>query len=120
MASWWPFEKTKTIKCPDGHIAIVYKHLDDALPLELRNANSKFGAKGSATGVGSGNIAGEYQSIVSEIMFAINEKNSSQVLDFRNAYLTFMTNPCHKADVLERAHNRIMDDRNFIAKMELR
>ncbi len=113
------FSKTRKYDCPDGRPAIVYKHLNDAIPLELRNNESKSNAQGNVVGAGDGQISIENRSTISHILVAIDARNSSQVLDFRNAYLAYMSDPCGSRDLLARTTQRIMDDRAFLHRLQI-
>jgi hypothetical protein len=113
------FSKTEKIRCPDGRIALVYKDVDDAVPLALRDKRARGDLSTEANGFGAGAAGGEYSSQVSEIMFAINARNQSQVLDYRNAYLAYTADPCGKSDLLERITNKIMDERAVLDRLTI-
>lgn len=40
----WPFSRTYEVRCPDGSVRTVYKHVDDAFPLHVRNWRARFAA----------------------------------------------------------------------------
>jgi hypothetical protein len=117
---WGLFSKTQTFRCPDGRPAVVYKHVNDALPLGLKDVTARGGMRGDAAGFGEAEVAGAYEASVSQIMFAINARNSSQVLDYRNAYLAYMSDPCGNREFLSRVTDRIMSDRAFLDRMQIR
>jgi hypothetical protein len=101
-------------------VAIVVRNINHALPLELRDVSGRAAGTITAPNIGAAEGAAEYQSQVAQIVFAINDRNSSQMMDFRNAYLAYMADPCGKGDLLERALNKIMDERNRLATLEIR
>lgn len=108
---WWPFSKTYRIKCPQGHEAIVFKSIDDAMPLAIKSNQTVAGLKVAAEQLGHGNLDVKHSSVVEGLLFAIDSRNNSQILDFRNAYLAYMSNPCGNGGVLERTTERIMGGR---------
>jgi hypothetical protein len=117
---WNLFSRTRQINCPDGRPAIVYKRIDEAIPLEIRNTQTKAGGRGNLSNVGSVELDSTYSSSVEKILVAINDRNGSQVLDFRNAYLAYMSDPCGNRDFLARITARIMEDRAFLDRMQIR
>jgi hypothetical protein len=93
------FGKTYRVKCPDGTTRIVYKNIDDALPLGLRSTKNKYAA-GAKDGLGamSANINGEHSSKIENLLVAIDSKNNSLIMKFRAAYVAYTTNPCGQSD----------------------
>lgn len=109
--SWWPFSATYKIKCPQGHFAIVYRDIDKALPLYIKNNDLSANLKAKAAELGDVELSAASKSIVSDLLYAIDQRNSSQIMDFRNAYLSFLSDPCGKSEFLARIVTRIMEGR---------
>ncbi len=113
------FGKTRKVKCLDGTSRYVAKRIADAIPLELKNRESNGNLQmrvPEATVSGGVNL----KSSIGAIVFAINERNASQVIDFQMAYSVYQNDPCGENDFLKRQVEKIRDERNFLSKLEIR
>jgi hypothetical protein len=119
MREWLGFGKTYRVKCPGGHVAIIYRDVNDAFPFALSDVERKMSGSGSVASQADLDVSAEYRSGVSNILFAIDELNSSQIMDFRAAYSAFMSNPCENGPYLERASERIRQERNALIRLRM-
>jgi hypothetical protein len=57
----WPFSKTYRVKCPDGSVKSVYRHVDDAFPLYIQGWQGDFNAEIKAMEAGGGRTKPTYR-----------------------------------------------------------
>lgn len=99
----WPFHKEyEWIKCPDGFPKMVYKNVDYALPLLVKELQSDVNGEISAKDVLNANIKSEYKEFVKGLLFNFDITNKNIMMDYRAAYVAFQSDPCNKADYLSR------------------
>jgi hypothetical protein len=112
MALW---SKTYMVKCPDGTIRIVYKDADKAIPLSFRNTDSK--AKVDVEGLGGATAA--RTSKIQSVLISLSEKNESLVLNYRVAYLAYMSNPCQGYDRYQELVGNLALEQGQLTKAQM-
>lgn len=90
----WSFFQKKKIKCPDGSVRFVYRNIDQAFPIHLRDVQSSLSAKLGVDGLAEGAAENKYASDVKALLFHIDETNKSLMLEFRSAYIAYEIHPC--------------------------
>ncbi len=90
----WFFSKTFIHKCPDGTIRIIYKNIDHAFPLSIKDQKGTIDGELSLEQVKTGKLKAEYESKITGLLFNINEQNQSLMINFRFAYAAFQADPC--------------------------
>jgi len=99
---WLPGAKNYTIKCPDGTTRTIYKDINEAFPLAIRDSNSKFDSDIKAENLAAAKVSVDYQSKVSNLLYRLSDENESLMLNFRTTYLAFIANPCDHGSFLMR------------------
>jgi hypothetical protein len=82
------------VKCPDGSKKVVYKNLDDAFPLIIKDWYTNWEVvidflKGLDAGVRA-----EVGKQLSGQMFELDSHNKSMQMSFRAAYVLYIADPC--------------------------
>jgi len=101
------FFKTYTVKCPEGHTCTVYRNIDDALPLELKQKKSS--VEGAINGLQNVNarLKASLEESIKGLLAGIDDSNRSMQANFRAAYLVYKSAPCKKLDYLQEAFDEI-------------
>jgi len=86
--------KIKRVKCPDGTTRYVYKDLDDAFRLELKDWSAAFKAQLNSLKLQELETSLEFQKQVSGLLMELDEVNRSLQFHFRALYSAYMNNPC--------------------------
>jgi hypothetical protein len=115
-----PWSKTYKVKCPDGSTRTVHKRIDDAFPLDIRGAQSKFSAKAKdGLGALSAEVSADHRSTVENLLVAIDSKNNTLMVKFRAAYLVYITNPCVKDEFLAIRISQLIEMHDRLTEVEL-
>ncbi|WP_226636396.1 hypothetical protein [Brevundimonas poindexterae] len=113
-----PWEKSRTVRCPDGTTREVFKKLDDAFPLSFKAVTVKAKANVNAAQELGGEVAGQYEDKISELMFRIDEYNASTQSQLRAAYTVYAASPCTHIDYLARALDTIRDREDALRRAD--
>lgn len=112
----WFFSKTFKQRCPDGTIRHIHKNIDKAMPLALKDMQTKFDADLSTQKKSLGLLNVEYADKISGLLYAINEQNQSLMMGFRLAYIAYQSDPCnnneyliHQAEELNLGQQKLME-----------
>lgn len=119
MWSWVPFAKTYKLTCPDKSVRIIYKNVNDAFPLFIEGWEANLAGKVKEESGIEANIVGEYKTKIDGILVALDQFNSSIMMDFRVAYVIFTGDPCRAIDRFERMVQNVMEKRDFIRELKI-
>lgn len=115
----WPWSKMRTIKCPDGTTRYVYRRVDDAFPYYFENRKTNLSSIFEAAGHGKVDLGATIESTIANILFKIDEKNSSVQQHLRAAYVTYTSNPCAGDSFLKDAVSSIRNTESDLRTFDL-
>ncbi|MCX7098255.1 MAG: hypothetical protein NTV43_10180 [Methylococcales bacterium] len=81
---------------------LVYKHVNEAFPLELKDIKNGFDANIDVSKHLKGRVKTQYETRIKELLFNIDEQNNSLMLNFRSVYVVFQGDPCNSHDYLKQ------------------
>ena len=108
--------RTYKVKCPDGTTRIVHRNVDDAFPLAIKEGSGRLSAMVKDLAGNSVGIDGEFRRGVSNLLYQLNERNASAMINFRATYVAFQANPCKQADRLARRIEQMTTEQQELAK----
>lgn len=114
-----PFAKTYRHRCPDGH-KILYKNIDDAFPLYIPGWQGNLdGQIGQLMGTGAVELKAEYSSRIQGLLYSLNDRNQSLMLNFRVVYAYYQSDPCRNGRFLERQVQRAIAEQDRLASLRI-
>ena len=113
MAYFWPWQKVRHYDCPGGTRA-VYRDLDDALPLDLRDYKGKTTAALKVAHEIETKLDAQHEEKIKGLLFKLNTYNVSNQQHLRAAYLIYSAAPCEKLDYFIEA---VKEVREFEARL---
>ncbi|WP_188416320.1 hypothetical protein [Mucilaginibacter galii] len=116
---WWPGAKSYTFKCPDGTTRTIYKDINEAFPLAIRDAKSKIDSDIKAEKLAAAKISVDYQTKVSNILYRLSDENESLMLNFRTTYLAFISDPCGNGSFLKRQIETTIHKQNQLQELRM-
>ena len=121
----WTWRKIYTVRCPDGSKKTVYRDVNEAFPLYIHGwqGDLSANASGSAKAVGvedlKSEIKGAYATKIHGLLFAIDEHTQSLMINFRNVYIAFTTDPCKNGDFLLRQVEKLVAEQQRISRWRI-
>lgn len=115
----WPWEKTYSVRCPDGTLRTVYKNINDACPLFIPGWKTDVAADLKGIPELSGQAKVKYESQIHGLLFNLNEQNQSLMMSFRTVYLAFATNPCGNDAFFQRELEKLLDEQRRISALKI-
>jgi hypothetical protein len=115
----WPFSKRHQVRCPDGSTKIIYKNIDQAFPLYIPGWKGDLKADIKALEQASANVGAAYESKIQGLLFSLDERNQSLMINFRTVYITFVSDPCNRSAFLERQIEKIIDEQNHLSRLKM-
>jgi hypothetical protein len=109
-------KRTYKVKCPDGTTRIVHRDVDDAFPLAIKDTKGRMSALLKDLNGDSLGIDGELSRGVSGLLFELNERNDTAMMNFRATYVAFQANPCSHADRLARRVDEMTAEQQQLAR----
>lgn len=113
----WPWSKSRTVMCPDGP-RLVFKDVSHALPLHIKEFRVAAKATADSAASISGDVALQYEDKVAELLYKIDEFNTSTQSQLRAAYAVYQASPCTHLQFLEIAVERIQNQENALRKAD--
>lgn len=87
----------RKVRCPDGTVKYVYRHVDDAFPLELTTSSTQLKANLDAAQELTAGIESSYSTTIQGMLYSISQKNESLMMSLRALYVLFQGDPCANA-----------------------
>lgn len=115
----WPWEKTYTVRCPDGTVRTVYKNINHACPLYIQGWKADLASEIKGVSDLSGEAKAKYETQIHGLLFGLNEQNQSLMMSFRTIYLAFMTNPCGNDGFFHREIEKLLDEQRCISALRI-
>lgn len=112
-----PFFKSYTVDCGDGTTREVIKNVDDAFPLDVRTKQAVANVKANAETIGEVDISGGVRSVIEGLLFEIDDRNSSHMIEFRAAYVAYQAEPCQNLHILTSVLDRVMSGRERLVEL---
>lgn len=81
---------------------MVYRNIDDALPLYLNDSNAKVEMGLTDLSGTGGKVSGAYETHIRGLAFQLSELNENIVFEFRMAYLVYQSHPCEEQAAFSR------------------
>ena len=119
MNSWNPFSKIKSVKCPDGSTKYVYKHVDHAFPILIKNYEASISAKQDSALINGARISGELKKRTTTLLADLDRNNNDLIFAFRSAYLGYQTDPCKNNDYFLWQMNMITIENQRLKRLSL-
>lgn len=115
----WFWEKTYSVRCPDGSVRNIYKDINNACPLFINGWKTDVTADIKGVSSLSGEAKAKYETQIHGILFNLNEQNQSLMMSFRTVYLVFTTNPCANGDFFQREIEKLLDEQRKITALKI-
>ena len=116
----WPFFKTYKVKCPDGKTYYVYRDINDVLPLSLNELETNIKAKTAVIEEIDAELDARYASKIKGLLYDLNSSYSNIMIDSRNAYLVYKSEPCSSYVEFRKQIAQITDDHKNLKILETR
>jgi hypothetical protein len=113
MKFYWPWQTVRHYNCPDG-IRVVYRDLDEALPLYLSDHKEKTAAALKAVREIEAKVEIQHEDKVRGLLFKLNSYNESNQQHLRAAYLVYSSAPCQNLKYFIEA---VTEVREFEARL---
>lgn len=114
-----PWSKTYRVKCADGTTRVVYKDVNRAIPIELRSTTTKAKASVDGLGAASADVSASRANDVRNVLISLSDRNESLVLNYRMAYLSFMSNPCGGFEEFQSFNREVTREQNQLVKAQM-
>ena len=115
----WPFFRTYTVKCPNGHVKTVYRNVDDAFPLFIPGWKANLTAAGKVLDKVSAEMKGEYATAIHGLLFALDDLNQGLMMTFRAAYIVYQNDPCEHSAFFEREVAKLLDEQRRLRALKV-
>jgi len=112
---FWPFGKSYHVKCPDGSIKTVYRKVDSAFPLFIPGWKGDVSAELKAFEQLPAQAKATYESKVQGLLYTLDERNQSLMIEFRSIYVAFHSDPCGMADFFRRELEKLLDEQRHMS-----
>lgn len=114
----WPWQRVRHYRCPDGSVRTVHR-IDDILPLYLENVKTRVDATVDVLKQVNAHVGAQHETTIKDLLFKIDDKNTSAQQQLRAAYVVYMAAPCDKLGFLERAVDQISTREHEFRRVEL-
>lgn len=112
--------KTEKRQCPDGSVKVVYRSIDDAFPLALKDFKAKVDVDLAAlSDVPAGSVGTQYEKSIAGLLYTLGDRNQSLMMTFRAVYETYRSDPCTYDDFLRRQVELIISETNRHTEIQL-
>lgn len=112
--------KMRQVKCPDGSTRQVYRDINDAMPLALRESIRKSQATVQELAGATASLGTEQATSVHSALFALNDKNDSLMMALRAVYLVFCANPCANDRMLAEQVSLLIEQQRMTTDVLIR
>ena len=115
----WPFSKTYRIRCPDGSIKTVYRKVDDAFPLFIPGWKGDVSAELKAFEQLPANIKANYETKIQGLLYTLDDRNQSLMMEFRGIYIAYHSDPCGLGDFFRRELEKLIQEQRHVSLLRL-
>lgn len=116
---WWPFGKTRKVKCRDGSERIVFKNPDDAFPLIAKEWFARLEAAVDMLTKLQAGVGLELNKQVTGFFAQLDEANRSVQFSFRAIYVAYLSNPCQWDGWLTREIHKVIEGEDRLRRLKL-
>ena len=102
------FHNQRTVVCPDGTEKYIYKDVNKAIPMQLKEYDAKLLAKLDTELQQNASISGHFKSRIRNILADIDNSHASLLIEFQILYGTFSADPCSYGDFFRDGVERIL------------
>lgn len=117
--NWWPFAKTRFVRCPDGSIKTVYKTFDDAFPLYIPGWQGEVAAQSEIQGMPA-QMNAKYATQIHGLLVGLDELNRGVMFDFRIAYMAYVNDPCAHSGFFQREVEKMLDAQRLMRERRVK
>ena len=115
-----PWTKKYKIKCPDGTTKMVYKNVDDALPVYVKGYEKEFKANAKGLEEIEGEIANSSKSKIDGMLYSLDYFNNSLQMEFRAIYLVYETDPCSNGELFSQKIYELIEKYSALNSLKLK
>jgi hypothetical protein len=113
------FFKRIKYKCPDGTFRIVYRNVNDAIPLFIKGFDIKGGGDAKLMDQANFKLKAEYKDKIQGLLYNLDDRNNNLIFEFRNAYMVYQSHPCGKIDFFQEQVEKLNRDYHFRSTLKI-
>lgn len=118
--SWLPFSrKTFKVKCKDGTVKTVYRHVNDAFPLHIPGWQANLFAAGKMLETGGADLKAEYATSMHGLLVSLDDFNKGLMMTFRAAYVVYQNDPCEHGSFFEREVTKLLEEQRRLRTLKV-
>lgn len=115
-----PFTKKYRVRCKDGSVKTVYRHIDDVYPLITKDKEQS--SKGNVTieGIGGANLDTQSRTKIQGLLMQLDSQTSTLIPELRQAYIAYESDPCKGYDRFIEESTAIFVRQDRLKQLEIK